>query len=205
MLSAYERQRLETIAQNEQKLNELGLGAGTAALLPRTANVTTAKSARTKRVKEPQEPSRRSARIKLEEAPRVYVAEEEEGATVKIGGADAATVQEEVARIDLDDLPIDTTMLLEEESRVYEILRSARNAKAKAMERSMFIVCNDRTLCEMVRTLPVSNDELMQLFGMGTKKVAAHGDLLLSTLAPHIGELQAAHQAYSAQQPCIVD
>ena len=94
-------------------------------------------------------------------------------------------------RVALDAPERDDLRPLERE--VWQVLREARNAKARAMERSMFIVCNDRTLCEMVRTVPACLEELQGLYGMGEKKLKAHGQMLLDALAPHTDGLRADH------------
>ena len=125
-------------------------------------------------------PQRRSSRVRREQPAEVYVADEDAiTGKVVLGGADASGfATAEATATDLthpDELPMTTDDLTEAERAVYEILRAARNAKARAMERSMFIVCNDRTLCEMVRLVPEGVDELYDLFGMGEKKVRAHG------------------------------
>jgi len=197
-LSAYELVRQATIARNNEKLEELGLGpSGSAVLTSTSAN---SPPLQKKRKKPPavREPTRKSTRSK--HAPDVYVVEESDNGKVRVGGRDAAALEAEAEpitkEIDLDDLPIEKDMLLEYEQGVYEELRAARNAKARAMERSMFIVCNDRSLCEMVRTLPTSAEELVELFGMGPKKVAAHGTMLLATLEPHLDRLRAEHETW---------
>ena len=53
----------------------------------------------------------------------------------------------------------------------------------------------------MVRALPTSADDLLELYGMGAKKVAAHGALLLGALRPHVGALRAAHEAHRRELP----
>ena len=57
----------------------------------------------------------------------------------------------------------------------------------------MFIVANDRTLCEMTHVVPTTAEELGALFGMVPKKLAAHGALLLGVLRPHAATLRADH------------
>ena len=209
MLSEYELQRQETIAQNNAKLSALGLAPG-GGLVPPVSEKKTCGAIKKKRVlAPPASPQRRSSRVRREPAPRLYVeAEEEASGKVKLGGADAARVQaaveEEAAEIDPDAMPTSPSQLTEGEKEVYEIIREARNAKARSLQRSMFIVCQNRTMCEMVRTLPSSRDELRELYGMGGPdglKVQRYGDLLLDALRPHSERLRAEHEALAAAAP----
>ena len=207
MLSDYELQRLETIAQNQAKLSALGLAPGEG-LVPAAHEVKAADGAGKKKRRAPPappaSPQRRSSRVRREPAPRLYVeAEEEASGKVRLGGADAARVQaaveEEAAHdFDPDEMPSSPSMLTDGEKEVYEIIREARNAKARSLQRSMFIVCQNRTMCEMVRTLPSTKEELRELYGMGGPdglKVARYGDLLLDALRPHADRLRAEHEA----------
>lgn len=204
MLSAYELERLATIESNNAKLKELGLEPGGNAALPSQSSLVLASKKR-RPVAGVVAPLRRSSRVRHEAALDIQVDEEKENGRLHVGGKDRARFVSNEAedegerQICLDDLPADVHMLLAHERCVYEVLRAARNEKAKSMQRSMFIVCNDRTLCEMVRTLPTSLSELVELYGMGSKKVAAHGELLLSTLAPHISDLKAEHAAWKRE------
>ena len=50
-----------------------------------------------------------------------------------------------------------------------------------------------RSLCEMLRRLPTSLEELEECHGMGPKKVRTHGEFLVAALAPHVEQLRAAH------------
>ena len=183
--SAYELLRDEKIKANAAKLEELGLGKAT--LLPEPK----AKRAKRKRPEASESaPPRRSSRLRQEAAPEVYVEEERGDGTFAVGGSAAATVARSP---DVDALPVDADDLTETERDAYEHLRAVRNAKARAMERSMFIVANDRTLAEMVRTLPASLGDLSGVYGMGAKKLAAHGAMLLYALELHRARLVAHH------------
>ena len=57
----------------------------------------------------------------------------------------------------------------------------------------------------MVRIVPTQLDELYDLYGMGEKKVKAHGQLLLDALAPHVDALKADHDAARLQLATLVD
>ena len=53
-------------------------------------------------------------------------------------------------------------------------------------------------MCEMVRTLPTTTEDLFQLYGMGELKVQRFGALLLDALRPHAEKLRAEHEATAA-------
>ena len=203
-LSAYERERNNTIAQNNAKLRELGLDGDLALFPPKHAKQTATTTRKRKaEAAAPAEPTRRSSRSRSQPAANLYVVEEDEKTgRVVLGGSDAQAAKigaKRVAATHPDELPIGFEDLRPGlERKVWQILREARNAKAKAMERSMFIVCNDRTLCEIVRTVPTEVEQLHDLYGMGEKKVKAHGALLLEALRPHADALKADHEAARA-------
>lgn len=211
-VSAYEAQRNATIAENNEKLVALGLVKGEALLPVSNTNTAASKPKKRKAESVPAEPSRRSSRVRHEAAADVYVmGEDASSGKVVLGGTDAAKAAKEAEREAAqaaashpDELPVSTDDLRKGlERTVWQRLREVRNAKAKAMERSMFIVCNDRTLCEMVRVVPTTLDELYDLFGMGEKKIKAHGQMLLDALAPHVDALHADHDAARREHAAI--
>ena len=153
-LSEYEQLRARTIAQNNEKLRELGLADGGSALLPTKRVARAAKRLKAEApAAAPPPPSRRSARVRAEVAPKLFVADEDASGALVLGGADAPAARRAAAAFDPDALPLDVDDLRPAERRIYEELRVARNARARAMERSMFIVANDRTLCEMTHVV----------------------------------------------------
>ena len=188
LLSAYELERLDNIRANNLKLVDLGLSA------PPPWNAAPLARKRPKPVlQEPIEPQRRSSRIRSAPAPEVYVEDEIDadrksrkrpGPALSLGGADAEIVMAEIAN-DPDGIPIEPEELTPTEREVYEAIREIRNAKAKSMARSMFIVCGNRT----------SKAELLELHGMGELKVQRYGELLLDALRPHVDRLRAHHEA----------
>ena len=186
------------------KLRELGLDGDLALFPPKHAKQTATTTRKRKaEAAAPAEPTRRSSRSRSQPAANLYVVEEDEKTgRVVLGGSDAQAAKigaKRVAATHPDELPIGFEDLRPGlERKVWQILREARNAKAKAMERSMFIVCNDRTLCEIVRTVPTEVEQLHDLYGMGEKKVKAHGALLLEALRPHADALKADHEAARA-------
>lgn len=185
-LSEYELHRERRIRENAAKLAELGLGDGGATLKrPPRARKRKATAAA------PTPPARRSSRLANIPAPEIFLDAEGADGSATVGGADADAARGLLR--DPDALPIDADDLTECERAAYEVLRAARNERARAMERSMFIVCNDRSMAEMVRTVPRTLADLGLLYGMGPKKVAAHGKMLLAALAPRAAELDAHH------------
>jgi superfamily II DNA helicase RecQ len=205
--SAYERTRRLQIAANNAKLRELGLDGQEFKLsvpaiddCERISGSKRKTRASGRRSIAEHEPTRRSGRVKRQAAADIFIDDENDASgRVKVGGASAA---EEVARMsefDVNVMPVDVEDLLEVEREVYEVIRLVRNTRAKEMERSMFIVCNDRSMCEMVRALPSNNTELMECYGMGAGKVSKHGELLLGALAPHVDRLRQAHADATAE------
>lgn len=51
------------------------------------------------------------------------------------------------------------------------------------------VICHNRTLCEIVRTLPISTTELLAVWGIGKKRCDQHGVGMLAALAPFRSEL----------------
>lgn len=209
-LSAYELERLDNIKKNNEHLQALGLAPGDGVVPALKAGKSSGTDAKVKRKRdstatENEGPQRRSSRLQNVAAPKVYVEEEvDEVSTkkglraVRLGGQDAEAVLAEADAEDADAMPIEPEQLTPTEREVYELIREARNAKARSMERSMFIVCGNRTMVEMCRVVPSSAEELLELHGMGQLKVQRYGELLLSTLRPHAEKLHAEHAAMAS-------
>ena len=202
-LSAYEVERLENIRRNNEQLEALGLAPGGANSL--VVQKPQSKKCARRDSTENQEPQRRSSRLQHAPAPQVYVEDEADEekpvkrAHLQLGGKDAdAVLAEARAADDPDALPIEPEQLTTTEREVYEIIREVRNAKARSMARSMFIVCGNRTMVEMVRLVPSTAEELLELHGMGELKVQRYGELLLDALRPHTEKLHAEHAAMKA-------
>ena len=216
MLSDYEIQRQHTVAQNNEKLASLGLlpGDGLVSHRRKQPDLEQTGGARKKRravAPPPASPQRRSARVKREPAAKLYIEDEDVSGKVVVGGADAAQLEAEAlaeaAEVDPDALPTSPSQLTENEREVYEVIREVRNAKARSLQRSMFIVCQNRTMVEMVRTLPTTEEELGELYGMGQLKVERYGALLLEALQPHVDQLRAEHVmgTGAAREAVLVD
>ena len=55
-------------------------------------------------------------------------------------------------------------------------------------------------MCEMVRALPSTAEDLLQLYGMGELKVHRYGDILLDALRPHAKTLRAEQEVAAASR-----
>ncbi len=73
-------------------------------------------------------------------------------------------------------MPVDEDDLLEEEKVAFAALRAAKNAKARELDTAAYHIAQNRALCEIVRRLPSTLDELMDCWGMGPAKVEAYGN-----------------------------
>ena len=88
-----------------------------------------------------------------------------------------------------------TDLLPGAEVAAYVALLAATHVRADAIgERYVWNICHVRSLCEMVRRCPSTQEELRLCWGFGGKGVRAdrHGDFLLAALAPHIDALRQA-------------
>ncbi len=72
--------------------------------------------------------------------------------------------------------------LNEEQQRAFERLRDWRNAEAKRLGMSRFIVASNAGLADIVRQMPRSEEELRQIRGMGPERVRKYGAVILEIL-----------------------
>ena len=87
------------------------------------------------------------------------------------------------------------------EADAYAALLAWKRARAKELGfNDPCVICHNRTLCELVRYLPASMHALLACWGIGAKRAAQHGQLMLDTLAPFRAEL-AAHQRQIGWRP----
>lgn len=70
----------------------------------------------------------------------------------------------------------------EQQQRLYARLRDWRNAEAKRLEVSRFIVASNATLAEIVRQLPHTEEELRRVRGMGPERMRKYGAAILDTI-----------------------
>ena len=63
-------------------------------------------------------------------------------------------------------------------------------------------IAMSRSLCEMVRRMPTSIEELRLCWGFGGKGLRAqrHGDFLIAALEPHLPQLRAALEGPTASE-----
>jgi ATP-dependent DNA helicase RecQ len=73
-----------------------------------------------------------------------------------------------------DEMPVDETL--------FEKLRALRLQLANKQQIPPYLIFHDRTLKEMIRSQARSLDDLLQVSGIGEKKLAQYGALFLATL-----------------------
>jgi len=76
------------------------------------------------------------------------------------------------------------------QAELWEKLRMLRLNIATEANVPPYVVFHDTTLSEMVRTLPVSPEEMGALHGMGARKMERYGDEFLAVICEHVGERQ---------------
>ena len=83
------------------------------------------------------------------------------------------------------------------EHAAFDALKAARLRVLKEIERpgayKAFHIVTDRQLCQMVRRVPTTLDELRSLPGFGPTRVEEHGGWLLASLEPFVDGLHDAH------------
>lgn len=209
-LSAYELERLENIRQNEEHLAQLGLLDG-GGLIPKKA-AAARRPAKNDRMPLAA-PERRSARNQGVKAPGFYVDHELARGSIRVGGdaralakeaeedkersAKAKKMSDPLTRFGHDAYPEEEGHLLEGEKYAFRALRDARRATAKELQLEGYKIAHNRSLCEMVRLLPESPEELSKCWGFGGsgKRVRDFGDLFLGVLAPRVKKLREVHEA----------
>jgi ATP-dependent DNA helicase RecQ len=75
-----------------------------------------------------------------------------------------------------------TQKIAEIESR-YESLRAWRNALAKERERPPFTILSNRTLLEVATKNPQTREALLEVRGIGDKKLEQFGEAVLRSLS----------------------
>lgn len=104
----------------------------------------------------------------------------------------AATVKKQRRRIILPDdnvamdsdrlQPVKLKLPKPGESSLFEQLRACRMQLAKANKVPPYIICDDKTLTDMVRRRPLTVEGLLTVNGMGTVKVSKYGAAFLKVL-----------------------
>ena len=101
----------------------------------------------------------------------------------------------------LDAMPAKKEELSDLERSVFDALIAATHVRAEAIGESwVWNIAQSRSLCEMVRRVPTTMDELRMCwgFGGGGVRAARHGDFLLDALRPYVARLKAVHDAEHA-------
>ena len=107
----------------------------------------------------------------------------------------------------LGGMPDTNSELLDGERAAFTALYEMKEAKAHELQTESYKVAQDRSLCEMVRRVPASLDELPLCWGFGGSgvRVQKYGQLFLDVLAPFADDLHAVHEAaraeYAAKAP----
>lgn len=65
---------------------------------------------------------------------------------------------------------------------LFDLLRACRLQLAKQAHVPPYIVCDDKTLHDMMRRMPQSTDELLEVHGMGSAKVSRYGKAFLNVV-----------------------
>jgi ribonuclease D len=93
----------------------------------------------------------------------------------------------------LSEMPRSEDDLFAHEKAAFATLLEWKRARARELGyNDPCIICHNQTLCELVRTLPSTRAELLACWGIGPKRVAQHGELMLEALDPFRDALLAA-------------
>lgn len=82
---------------------------------------------------------------------------------------------------------------------LFALLRACRMTLAQRLRVPPYIVCDDKTLTEMVKRMPRNPDELLVVHGMGVAKVGKYGDAFLRVIA----SFAAAHPAQGGKRMTV--
>jgi len=185
-LSPYEIARLERIKRNEDRLRSLGLIDNPALKKP-TITPAKRKKVQKKRVKQTKSvPTRSSKRLKQLE-------DKHECDTIGVeDNEDATPITPDVDDIKVDYLnstPKEPEQLDDHEFQVYASLRAWRLRRKNELEIEPYKICQNRTLCEMIRKKRNDStfltdqgdqnntveDQLLSVWGIGPSKAAEGG------------------------------
>jgi ATP-dependent DNA helicase RecQ len=86
------------------------------------------------------------------------------------------TTREQTPRIAIPDLAPDDATL-------FSALKETRLALSKAQKVPPYIICHDKTLREIATIKPTSEAELMQISGMGARKINKYGAEFIQTVS----------------------
>ena len=215
-LSDYERQRLANIARNNAVMASLGL-VDKAKERREALEVAKAKARKRERERSARAPRPRAEPVRvsrrLRKQPRPDYREDKPGAAatspssvmvgdgVGKGGADdddqddddaegEEEEEEEAKGIDYDYMPQEPNDLDDHEFQVYILLKKWRLHRHRELEIEPYKICQNRTLCEMVRrrrndpTFAGTGDtaKLIEVWGIGPSKVDTFGPEMIAIL-----------------------
>eukprot|EP00958_Prasinococcus_capsulatus_P015189 scaffold1618_cov397-Prasinococcus_capsulatus_cf.AAC.19 len=197
----YERQRMQRIKENEQRMRSLGLQElaqelGTEEQQPER------RVQRGRRAAAVQASSRKSARLAGHKPSGFYIEHEAANGSVTLGkqrGSATAVLRSPVpasrAPAADDQLPVDPSQLNDVEYVAYEELRTWRNGHSRKLEIEPYKVCTNRSLVEMVHSLPETTKDLLEVWGLGPAKVERYGEQFLAILEAHRESIRESHSA----------
>ena len=119
------------------------------------------------------------------------------GAVAKVAAADDARLVHAMGR-----LPEGVDDLWAHESSAFEALLAWKRGRAKELGfNDPCVICHNKTLCQLVRLAPARLADLRHVWGIGAKRAAQHGELMLGALAPFRAALLAQRHDVPAPMP----
>jgi superfamily II DNA helicase RecQ len=94
---------------------------------------------------------------------------------------------------------MDVSSLLLAERSTFEVLRDVRAREATRLNVKRYHVASDAQLCELVRHLPDSIEDIEAVPGIGHIKAHKYGALFIDALRPHVMAIRAAQSEHAAK------
>ena len=69
-----------------------------------------------------------------------------------------------------------------DENQIFETLRTVRYQLAKSAHLPPYMIFSDKTLLEMARKLPATEEEMLEISGIGTLKYQKYGAAFLAAI-----------------------
>lgn len=76
--------------------------------------------------------------------------------------------------------------LLEEDKKLFEVLREQRAEIARVKNKPAYIIFSDKTLWDMAAKKPVTREEFLGVFGIGEEKQHAYGDIFTGVIRDYL-------------------
>jgi len=80
--------------------------------------------------------------------------------------------------------------LLQEDKKLFEILRERRSELAREMNKPAYIIFSDKTLWDMAAKKPVSREEFLRVFGVGVEKQQAYADTFTTVIRDYLEQAE---------------